>query len=159
MSGDFFSSLESAWQHVLDFIAKIVSPDWGGLVKLIPLAIAPLVALFVLIAVARWGFFEIGRPRTRVRYLDGPTALTRDDAGHPVAPVGQPFSLATGFAYPAGTTRAADGRELAVICPMCRVERPAQLSTCGNCGLVLTVNKSIQVARPAGPPPGGAALA
>ena len=159
MSGDFVSSIQHVWQQVLDFVSKIVSPDWGALVKLIPLAIAPLVALFLVIAVVRWGAFAVSRPRGHVHYVNGPSALARDQAGNPVPPIGQPFSLATGFAYPAGTIRSADGHELAVICPECRVERPAQLSTCGNCGLVLTVQRSIQVARPAGPPPGGAALA
>ena len=46
-----------------------------------------------------------------------------------------------------------------MICPLCRVERFAQITTCGNCGLVLNVRRGIEIARPAGPPPGGAAIA
>jgi hypothetical protein len=42
---------------------------------------------------------------------------------------------------------------------MCRVERLAQVPTCGSCGLVLDVRRGMTVARPAGPPPGGAAIA
>jgi len=42
---------------------------------------------------------------------------------------------------------------------MCRVERPAQVPSCGSCGLVLNVKQGMTVARPAGPPPGGAAVA
>jgi len=61
--------------------------------------------------------------------------------------------------HPFGTARTDDGEDLAVVCPMCRVERLAQISTCGNCGLVLNVKRGIEIARPAGPPPGGAAIA
>ena len=159
MSGDFGSSLGQAWQSILDVIGRIVSPDWGALVGLIPLAIAPLVALFLFGAFARWGLYTLRRPRVRVRYLDGPRPLLHDQTGNIVLPVGEPFSLATGLAYPTGTSRTDDGRELAVICPMCQVERAASQDTCGSCGLVLRVNRTIQVARPAGPPPGGAAIA
>ncbi len=159
MNGDIGSALQQAWQGILDLVSNVVSPDWGQLVKLIPLAIAPLVALFVLGAVARWLLYTVRRPRARLQYVDGPRPLIHDAHGSPLMPVGVPFSLATGLAYPPGTTRTDDGRELTVICPMCGVERSAELRTCGNCGLVLTVNRSIQVARPAGPPPGGAAIA
>jgi hypothetical protein len=159
MSGDFGATLGQLWQQILDVISKVVSPDWGALIGLIPLLVAPLVVLFILVTVLRWAAYEIRRPRTHLRYVEGPTPLARDESGAPIPPIGQPFSLAAGLAYPHGTTRTPDGRDLAVICPMCRVERPAALSTCGNCGLVLTISRSIQVARPAGPPPGGAALA
>ena len=85
--------------------------------------------------------------------------MERDADGHLAPPAGAPFSLRTGLVYPFGTARTDDGEDLSVICPMCRVERLAQISTCGNCGLVLNVRRGIEIARPAGPPPGGAAIA
>ena len=159
MSGDIGATLQQAWTGILDVLAKIVSPDWGGLVLLIPLAIAPLVLLFLVMSGGRWTLFSITRPRPRVRWEAGPRPLERDEKGAPVAPAGFPFSLRTGLVYPSGTARSEDGEDLAVICPMCRVERPAQVPTCGNCGLVLNVRQGMTVARPAGPPPGGAAIA
>ena len=159
VSGDLASSIQHGWSGFLDLISKVVSPDWGALVLLIPLLIAPLVALFLLAMLGRWTIFELLKPRARVRHVEGARAMERDGDGRPAPPAGAPFSLRTGLVYPYGTARTDDGEDLAVICPMCRVERLAQLSTCGNCGLVLTVRRGIEIARPAGPPPGGAAIA
>jgi len=41
---------------------------------------------------------------------------------------------------------------------MCRVERAAELTACGNPGLILRIDPGTRVARPAGPPPDGAAI-
>ncbi len=159
MSGDIVASLQQAWTSFLDVVAKIVSPDWGALVLLIPLALAPLVLLFLLAATGRWTVYAITKPRANVRWEEGARPLEIDAGGVPVPPIGRPFSLRTGLVYPHGTARTDDGEDLAVICPMCRVERLAQVPVCGSCGLVLNVKHGITVARPAGPPPGGAALA
>lgn len=159
MSGDIGAQIEQAWTSVLDFLAKIVIPDWGALVLLIPLALLPLVLLFLLAMTGGWSVFGITKPRPNVRWEEGARPLELDAGGTPVAPVGLPFSLRTGLAYPSGTGRSDDGEDLAVVCPMCRVERQAQVPTCGNCGLVLNVRQSMTVARPAGPPSGGASIA
>ena len=159
MSGDILATIEQAWNSVLDFLSKIVSPDWGALVLLIPLAIAPLVLLYLLGMAGGWTVFGITKPRAKVRWEEGARPLELDAGGAPVPPIGRPFSLRTGLVYPAAVSRSDDGEDLAVICPMCRVERLAQVPVCGNCGLVLNVRQGITVARPAGPPPGGAALA
>jgi hypothetical protein len=159
MTGDLAGAIEQVWNDILDFVAKIVSPDWGALVLLIPLALAPLVLLYLLAVTGRWTFFGITKPRPKVRWEDGPRPLELDAGGTPIPPVGLPFSLRTGLVYPPAAVRTDDGEDLAVICPMCRVQRPAQLSTCGSCGLVLDVKRAMTVARPAGPPPGGAAIA
>jgi hypothetical protein len=159
MSGDIGAQIEQAWTSVLDFLAKIVIPDWGALVLLIPLALLPLVLLFLLAMAGGWSVFGITKPRPKVRWEEGARPLELDAGGTPVAPVGLPFSLRTGLVYPPAIVRTDDGEDLAVICPMCRVERPAQVPACGNCGLILNVKRGITVARPAGPPPGGAALA
>jgi hypothetical protein len=159
MSGDILASIEQAWNSVLDFLSKIVSPDWNALVLLIPLAIAPLVLLYLAGMAGGWTIFGITKPRAKVRWEEGARPMELDPGGAPVLPIGRPFSLRTGLVYPVDVSRSDDGEDLAVICPMCRVERPAQVPVCGNCGLVLNVREGISVARPAGPPPGGAALA
>jgi len=159
MGGDLGSSISQAWNDLLGLVDKIVSPDWAALVLLIPLAVAPLVLLYLLLSSGAWAAFWLRRPRPRVRWEEGARPLELDAGGAPLPPAGLPFSLATGLVYPPGTVRSDDGRDLVVICPMCRVERPAQLPRCGNCGLVLDVRRASAVARPVGPPPGGAALA
>jgi len=117
------------------------------------------VALLLLAMLGRWTVFGLLKPRARVRRVEGARAMDRDADGHLAPPAGAPFSLRTGLVYPFGTARTDDGEDLGVICPLCRVERLAQISTCGNCGLVLDVRRGIEIARPAGPPPGGAAIA
>jgi hypothetical protein len=159
MSGDIGATIQQAWNSFLDVVARIVSPDWSALVLLIPLLIAPVVLLYLMGMAGGWTVYGIRKPRAKVRWEQGARPLELDTGGAPVPPIGLPFSLRTGLVYPAATTRTDDGEDLAVICPMCRVERPAQLPVCGNCGLVLNVRQGIAVARPAGPPPGGAALA
>jgi len=159
MTGDIWTTLQQAWTGILDVVAKIVSPDWGALILLIPLAIAPLVLLHLAVSGGLWTLFGIRKPRPRVRWEEGARPLERDPQGAPIVPIGLPFSLRTGLVYPSGTARSDDGEDLAVVCPMCRVERRAQVPTCGSCGLVLKVRQGMTVARPAGPPPGGAAIA
>lgn len=159
MTGDIGATLQQAWTSFLDLVAPVVSPDWGALVLLLPLAIVPLALLYLAASGGLWTRFGITKPRPRVRWEEGPRPLERDGQGAPIAPIGLPFSLRTGLVYPSGTARSDDGEDLAVVCPMCRVERLAQVPTCGSCGLVLKVRQGLTVARPAGPPPGGAAIA
>lgn len=159
MTGDLGSTIEQAWNDFLGLVEKIVSPDWGALVLLIPLALAPLVLLYLAVSGGLWTMFAIRKPRPKVRWEEGTRPLELDAGGAPVLPVGLPFSLRTGLVYPPAVVRTDDGEDLAVICPMCRVQRQAQLSSCGSCGLVLDVKRAMTVARPAGPPPGGAAIA
>jgi len=159
MTGDIWATLQQAWTGVLDVLARILSPDWGALILLVPLAVAPFVLLHLAVSGGLWTLFGITKPRPKVRWEVGPRPLQRDELGAPIAPIGLPFSLRTGLAYPPGAARTDDGEDLAVICPMCRVERLAQVATCGSCGLVLDVRLGMTVARPAGPPPGGAAIA
>ena len=159
VSGDLATSIQQGWTGFLELVSKVVSPDWGALIALIPLLIAPLVALLLLAMLGRWTVFGLLKPRAKVRHVEGARAMERDGDGLLEPPVGAPFSLRTGLVYPFGTARTDDGEDLTVICPMCRVERLAQISTCGNCGLVLNVKRGIEMARPAGPPPGGAAIA
>jgi len=159
MTGDIWATLQQAWTDFLDLLAKVLSPDWNALILLLPLLVAPVVLLYLAASGGAWTLFGITRPRPRVTWEAGPRALERDAQGALISPVGFPFSLRMGLVYPSGTVRSDDGEDLAVVCPMCRVERPAQIPTCGSCGLVLGVRQGMIVARPAGPPAGGASIA
>jgi hypothetical protein len=159
MSGDIWATLQQAWTSFLDLLAKVLSPDWSALILMIPLLLAPLVLLYLAAMGGAWTLFGITKPRPKVRWQVGPRPLEIGPGGGAIAPLGRPFSLRTGLEYPAGTARTDDGEDLSVVCPMCGVERLAQVPTCGNCGLVLNVRQAMTVARPPGPPPGGAAIA
>ena len=45
--------LEDLWHSIIEFTAKLVVPDWGALVALIPLGVAALVAVYLVWNVAR----------------------------------------------------------------------------------------------------------
>jgi hypothetical protein len=156
---DVAGGLGQVWTQILDFLSKIVSPDWGALVNLLPVFLAPLVVLFLAGFAGAWLVYGLRKPRARLRYVEGPRPADRDETGDLLFPPGYPFDAAAGLVYPPGATRSDRGAPLAVACPMCRVERSAEISTCGNCGLVLRIAVPVPLARPVGPPPGGAAVA
>ena len=81
----------SPWDSILDFVNKLVSPDWGALVALIPLAVAALV-LGYLGWVARRA---LTAPPTRTRPL--PAAPVPAHV-HMPGPSIAPFLAAAGFA-------------------------------------------------------------
>ena len=148
--------INQLWTQALGLIAKVVSPDWGSLVGLLPLfllvgVIGPLVTILALL----WMYYFVRRPRTRVRFVEGPRLAAIAGDGLPLFPPGEPYDVRTGLIDPPGTTQNDAGELLSVICPMCGVGRSADVTTCGNCGLVLKV-EAAQVARsplqPAGPP-------
>src|SRR5256714_8982808 len=65
--------LEKIWTAVLDFTSKLVIPDWGSLVALIPVAIFAIVVLWLVATV--WRFATIGpasRGRRRVTPVPPP---------------------------------------------------------------------------------------
>lgn len=153
--------LAGLWQQLIGFMSQFVIPDWGGLVNLLPIFLAigilgPIVTLVVL----AWLNNLVRRPRTRVAFEDGVRAAQLDEAGEPIFPTGEPYCIRDALIYPSRTTRcAACGDLLAVVCPKCGLGRSAEVTTCGNCGLVLRVVARARALRPAGPPPGGAAAA
>lgn len=49
-----WNAVENAWNGILDLLSRLVMPDWGGLVALIPIAVAGLVALFLFWVARRW---------------------------------------------------------------------------------------------------------
>lgn len=154
--------LNQLWTGLLDFLGHIVVPDWGALIGLLPifLVLGVLGPIFSILTIA-WLVYIVRRPRTSVRYDEGPRLAQLDEGGRPIFPVGLPHCLREGLIYASGTTRCPnDGDELWVLCPMCRLGRSAGVRTCAECGLVLKVeNRAVALGPMAGPPPGGAAIA
>ncbi len=147
------------WSSFIDFLSKIVVPDWGSVIGMIPLLLIPLVVLFLLGVATFWGWHAIRRPHTRTRTIEGPYHADRAD-GQPVYPPGLPHCRRDELIYQFGATRCERcGEGLLVDCPLCGVPRKADIQTCGNCGLVLQIKSPARFVRPAGPPPGGAAIA
>jgi hypothetical protein len=152
--------LNQVWQSLIEFTSQLVIPDWGGLIALLPVfllvgVVGPLLTLLALY----WFIYVVRRPRTRVRFEEGPRLAPLSADGQPVFPPGEPYSAKTGLIYPPGTLRDDQGELLMVVCPMCGLGRAAEIDTCGNCGLVLKVVPRARALRPAGPPPGGASIA
>ena len=154
--------ISNLWSQVLGLIAKVVSPDWGSLIGLLPFflligVIGPLISVLALY----WFYYAVRRPRTKVRFLEGPRLAAVAADGLPLFPPGEPYDLRTGLIYPPGTTENDSAERLSVTCPMCGIARFADVTTCHNCGLVLKVDRRVAVRTlaPAGPPPGGGAAA
>lgn len=153
--------LNNLWNQVIEVIGRFVLPDWGGLVGLLPVlilvfVIGPAVSLGIL----AWFLFFVRKPRARVQIEEGPRPAAAHPDGAPAYPAGLPYCARDRLVFPSGETRCSECRdELTVVCPMCGLGREAAIPTCGNCGLVLKVERRTRIMRPAGPPPGGAAAA
>jgi len=152
--------LQQLGQRVLEITSSIVIPDWGALVGLMPifLLIGIVGPILSLLAVG-WIVYVLRAPRAKVA-LEVTPVRAQIVAGRPAYPAGEPYCPADALIFPSGTV-ACDTcrRDLLVTCPKCSTGRPARLSTCGNCGLVLKIENRARALRPAGPPPGGAAAA
>jgi hypothetical protein len=155
--------LGQIWNQVLDFMSKIVIPDWGALIGLLPIfvligVVGPLLSLLALV----WVVYVARRPRASLAVVEGPRPARLDAGGQPVYPTGEPYCARDGLVYPFGQTTCDQCHgELVVTCPKCGIGRQARIETCDNCGLILRVDPRAQqrALAPAGPPPGGAAVA
>lgn len=152
--------LNETWSGILEFLNGFVVPDWGSLVNLLPIflvvgVVGPLLTIIVLF----WFLYFVRKPRTSVQYVEARRPAPRDEDGAPVFPVGEPYSVSEAMIYEAGATRSVSGEALVVSCPKCGLVRDSSIDTCGNCGLAFTLRKSTIAIRPAGPPPGGRAVA
>ncbi len=152
--------LEQIWNGIIDFSSKIVIPDWGGLIDLLPVFLVVLVVgpILSLLALA-WFVYGVRKPRLRMAMSDPRRPAPLDDQGTPVFPVGEPYSPRESMIYEAGATRSVSGDQLVVACPKCGLVRPATQDTCGNCGLSFTLRPPTISVQPVGPPPGGRAAA
>lgn len=155
-------TLDQVWNTILDITSIFVLPDWGALIGLLPIfiflgVVAPLLT-FTMLGILG---YQIARPRTKVRFVEGPRIAEIGAGGESIFPAGLPFCRRDSLIYASGTTRCDScGDELAVACPMCRLGRNAIIDTCSNCGLVLKVKQRAVAIRPTtGPRPGGAAAA
>ena len=157
-------SLNQLWNTILETMSLFVIPDWNAIIGLLPILIflgvvGPLITFMMLGIVV----YQVRKPRVKgVAFEEGPTVAQLGGDGQPIFPPGLPHCRRDALIYPSGTDRCERcHEELAVICPMCGLGRPAVIDTCTNCGLVLKVNPRAVVLRstPAGPKPGGAAVA
>jgi hypothetical protein len=154
-------TISQAWSGFLEFISKLVIPDWPGLILLLPVfvligVVGPLLSL----AVLAWLGYGVTKPRVKVRFDEGTKVAPRDHLGRPIVPAGEPYCALDGLIYPMGRLRCdVDKNNLLIRCPKCDVVRGAGVSTCGNCGLTLDLQPRAMIVATDGPPPGGAALA
>ena len=156
-----FDAIGRIFQGVIDFLTPILIPDWRALIDLLPVflligVVGPLLSLLVL----GWVVYVIRKPRGRIPYSEPQPRPAQLVDGAPVYPSGEPYCAFNQLVLPPGETRCSEcGRDLAVICPKCGTGRQAFVDTCGTCGLVLRIDRTVPALRPAGPPPGGAAAA
>ena len=158
----FMDGLNGLWNTILDITKMFVIPDWNSVVGLLPLLIflgvvGPLLTFTVLGVLV----YQAAQPRTKVRVETGARLAQIGADGQPIFAPGLPFCRADRLIFPSGTLRCdRDGSELAVICPMCGLGRPAAIDTCPNCGLVLNVKpRQVAIGPASGPKAGGAAAA
>ena len=154
--------LNQIWTEILDATSRILIPDWGFVIGLLPIVVLlGLVMPFLTFVALGTVIYLIKKPRVKLAFEEGPRTAEIGPGGEPVFPVGLPHCRRDDLVYPSGTIRCErchDG--LAVICPMCSVGRAAIVDTCTNCGLVLkVVPQAIAVRTTPGPKPGGAAAA
>jgi len=153
-------AFQQLWQGIIEFLTPFVIPDWGELVGLMPIILlvglaAPILSLLVL----GWVIYVVRAPRTTVSLEVAPVRAQLVE-GRPDYPAGEPYCPVDLLVFPFGIlTCDLCRRDLFVRCPKCSTGRPAYISTCGNCGLVLKIENRARALRPAGPPPGGAAAA
>ena len=156
-----FDAIGQLFQALIDFLEPIVLPDWKALVDLFPVllligVVGPLLSLLIL----GWVVYFVGKPRSRIPYTAPVAASRRDRRRSAGLPRGRAVLRDDRLIYPFGETRCEiDKRDLAVVCPKCSTGRQAYIDTCGTCGLVLKIDRTVPALQPAGPPPGGAAAA
>jgi hypothetical protein len=158
----FWEQIEALWNQLLDVIAALIIPDWTQLVSWIPIVlvlavIGPILTLLVLYHLG----YQIGRPRTRARYMEYPLRVPIGPDGTPARPTGRPFCERDLLIYGPKARRCDVCRDdLVLLCPRCGVGRDAAIEVCGNCGLAGRVSdRAIAIVPDAGPPAGGAAAA
>ncbi len=155
-------ALNDLWSTILQTLSLFVIPDWNAVIGLLPLLVfiglvGPLLTFLPLGIL----IYQIRKPRVKVKFEEGPVVAALDEGGQPIFPPGLPHCRRDAIVYPSGTVRCERCHDqLAVICPMCALGRPAVIDTCTNCGLVLKVEpRAVVVRSSAGPKPGGAAVA
>jgi hypothetical protein len=157
-----FDTIGQIFQGLIDLLKPILLPDWRALIDLLPIflvigVVGPLLSLLAF----GWFVYVVRKPRGgRIPYTDPQPRPAEIVAGAPAYPPGEPYCAVDHLVYPFGATGCeVCQRDLAVVCPKCGTGRQAWIDTCGTCGLVLRIDRTVPALRPAGPPPGGAAAA
>jgi hypothetical protein len=149
------------FQGFINLLQPLLIPDWRALIDLLPVllligVVGPLLSLLML----GWVLYFLGKPRSRIPYQEPRPRPAELIDGEPVYPAGEPYCAFNKLVFPSGTSRCSEcERDLTVTCPKCGTGRQAWIDTCGTCGLVLKIDRTVPALRPAGPPPGGAAVA
>ena len=136
--------------ELLKLLALIITPDWGALIVL----------LWFFATGGGWGLVALTKRRAQLKFADAtPLPAQRDAEGRPIYPAGRPYDAKSVALYPVGATRSLTGEPLLLACPGCGAVRLAETTICNACGMEIRVRPRVQIERPAGPPPGGAARA
>jgi hypothetical protein len=153
------------WTYFLNWLTTVVVPNWSELVNMLPFwillgVVGPILTLLAL----AWTWHLVTDRRARVRITETEPALAAlDTGGSPVFPPNIPYCAEHGLVFPPSAVRCTvDGADLAVRCPVDGTVRDASIQTCTACGtrfVLGAASTSVMVRRPAGPPPGGAAVA
>ena len=153
--------IQQGWSTFLEVLSKVVIPDWGSLIALLPLLlVVGLVGPLLSLAVLAWLGYGVTKPRTSVKYDEGTRVAPRDHLGRIIPPVGEPYCPVDGLIHPSGRQRCdQDKTRLLLVCPKCQVVREAGIPTCANCGLTIRIEPRAMIVATDGPTPGGAAVA
>ncbi len=155
-------ALEQLWNSILDVTSLFVMPDWNSLIAMLPILIfIGVIGPFITFTLLGSVIYLARKPRTKIAFVEGPRLAEIGPGGEPVFPVGLPYCRRDRLIFASGAVRCDTCQdELAVICPMCGLGRPAAIDTCTNCGLVLKVKATlVPVRSTTGAKPGGAAAA
>jgi len=152
------------WTQILQFLAKIIIPDWGTVIAVLPiLLIIGVMGPVATLIVIGWAVEFVRRRRGHVRLARVEVqAVARDPLGVPMVPPNLPYCPLDALVFaPRDTRCSACGRDLEVRCPVDGTVRPAARQVCSACGtrFVLGELPALVAATHGGPPPGGAAAA
>ena len=88
-------TLQQAWANILDWLSKVLLPDWNDVLKWVPALVLGLVGLFVLVLARAWLSNSAGN---RVRRI-APLSEGHPPPGvHLPGPSKWPFLIPTGAA-------------------------------------------------------------
>ncbi len=152
------------WTQFLQFLSKVIIPDWGTIIAVMPiLLVIGVVGPILTLVLLGWGVELVRRRRGRVRLATVEVrSVERDALDVPVVPANVPYCARDALVYaPRDTRCSVCGRDLEVRCPVDGTVRPAARQVCSACGtrFVLGELPALVTATHGGPPPGGAAAA
>ena len=98
-----FDAIGRIFQGFIDFLQPILIPDWRALIDLLPIflligVVGPLLSLLIF----GWVIYVLGKPRSRIPYVDPQPQLARIVDGEPVYPVGRAVLRLQPAGLPAG---------------------------------------------------------